>query len=278
MHRILPLVFFLFAHAALAQDDDYYDPENSRVEQPSVDLKELHRWGPKLGIEAHGSIGYSHYYVPMTISGAFAKATGGFGYDGGVGVRIRLYHKLAIAGGFTFSGRGYDVQYMAGATGTNANGQQVTYEFDVFEKARLTFVGFYIKPVIELSRKFHLAILFHPGWLLTYRGESLVVGTAPASIAGQRDTLNDQPPVEGFENKLFEFGLEFSYKWNIAPQLILKPHIGLNFATSPIFHTGAELPTPFGPWEQNPSFMTLRVGVIFETGLWMDEPKTRSIR
>jgi len=274
---ILFLVCFQFLALNLwAQDDDYYQAEKARAPVAAVDLNDLYRWGPKFGIEAFGSVGYSHFYIPSTITGVFEKAIGGFGYDAGIGGRIRIYHKLAMAFGFQFSGRGYNISFPAYAevdTGTAPNRGTATLDIDVEEKANITYVGFYIKPVIEISRKFHLAILFHPSWQLNYKGQSKQTITGgPSAFIGSTGTLQDEPSIE-IETRQFELGLEFAYKWNIAPQLILKPHIGINFATSAIFHTGVELPTPFGGWEQNPSFMTLRVGVIFETGLWMDQPK-----
>lgn len=240
------------------------------------ELNELYRWGPKLGIEAWGSIGYSHFYTPTTIQGGFYKAVGGFGYDAGLGARIRLYHKLAMAFGFQFSGRGYNISFPAYAeidTGTGANRATARIDLDVKEKAQITYMGFYIKPVIELSRKFHLGVIFHPSWQLKYKGtSSQTITGGPPSVIGSSGTIKDQSSLQLIK-KQFELGIEFAYKWTIAPQLIVKPHIGINFATSGIFHTGAKLPTPFGGWEQNPSFMTLRFGVILETGLWLDKPE-----
>lgn len=274
------LIFsFLFTGLySVAQDGDYYKPEKARTQVSKEDILEINKWGPKFGIELWGSVGYSHFYTPSTIAGGFTKATGGLGYDVGVGSRIRIYHKLAIAFGFQFSGRGYSMELPAVAeidTGTAPNNGLATIDVDVTERMNTQYVGFYIKPIIELSRKFHLAVIFHPSWELinNRKGESTqtIVG-GPSNLIGSTGTLQDESSFE-LEPKQFELGLEFAYKWMIAPQLILKPHIGINFATSAIFHTGAELPTPFGGWEQNPSFMTLRFGAIFETGLWMDEPK-----
>lgn len=270
MKRLLTFSLLVLSFSGFAQDGDYYNPDEKPKPITIDEIKELNRWGPKLGIEAMGSVGYCHVYTPSTISGAFTKAQGGFGYDAGIGVRIRLYHKLAIGTGFIFSGRGYDVAFPAQAEVDTGGGIQI-WDFDVAEKANMTYAGFYVKPIIELSRKFHLAILFKQSWQLTYKGQSTQTITSPASVAGSTGTLQDESSVE-IEPSQFELGLEFAYKWMIAPQLILKPHIGINFATSALFHTGAELPTPFGGWEQNPSFMTLRFGVIFETGLWMDKP------
>lgn len=275
-NTIFLLIFLLISSAVFAQDEDYYEEAKKREPIAVSDLQNLYRWGPKFGIEAFGSIGYSHFYTPATITGAFDEAVGGLGYDAGIGGRIRIYHKLAIAFGFQFSGRGYNIGFPAYAevdTGSGSNIGTATLDFDVQERANITYLGFYIKPVIELSRKFHLAVLFHPSWQLQYRGESTQTITGgPSSYIGSTGTLQNESSLELIEEQ-FELGLEFAYKWNIAPQLILKPNIGINFATSGIFHTGAELPTPFGPWEQNPSFMTLRFGVIFETGLWLDNPK-----
>ena len=280
MRQFTILLFFVvLASSALAQDEDYYKEDEPRVPVSTSDLANLYRWGPKFGIEAFGSIGYSHFYTPATISAAFDKATGGLGYDAGIGGRIRIYHKLAIAFGFQFSGRGYSTAFPAYAeidTGIAPNQATATLNLDIDEKANMTYVGFYIKPVIELSRKFHLAVLFHPSWQVSYRGQSKqTVTSGPSGYVGSVYVAQNESSVR-IEKKQFELGLEFAYKWMIAPQLILKPHIGVNFATSGIFHTGAEMATPFGPWEQNPSFLTLRAGVIFETGLWMDSPKLNS--
>jgi hypothetical protein len=271
----------MFLQPIYAQDVDYYQSEEERNTAATMNLKELYRWGPKLGIEAWGSVGYSHFYTPSTISGIFQNSAGGFGYDIGVGPRIRIYHKLAVAFGFQFSGRGYSMGLPATAeidTGTSVNGGgfgsgTAIIDIDVDEQMNLQYVGFYIKPVIELSRKFHLAVIFHPSWELVKNrkgtSKQTIVG-GPSNLLGATASIPDESSFE-LELKQFELGLEFAYKWNIAPQLILKPHLGIYLATSAIFHTGAELPTPFGPWEQNPSFMTLRFGVVFETGLWMDK-------
>lgn len=274
MQRWSFLLFFCSLSLTLqAQDEDYYAPENARKPVVQVDLNELHRWGPKLGIEAMGSIGYSHMYTPTTIQGGFERAVGGLGYDVGIGARVRIYHKLAIAFGFQFSGRAYSMSLTAFSEVDTGNGTAIV-DVDISERMKMQYIGFYIKPVIELSRKFHLGILFRPSWelLSQRRGSSTqtIVG-GPSNLIGSVGVLQDESSFETIPDQ-FELGLEFAYKWMIAPQLILKPHIGINFATSGIFRTGAEIPTPFGGWEQNPSFMTLRVGVIFETGLWMDKP------
>lgn len=267
-------LFSIIGISAYAQDEDYYAPEKTRKPVTQEEINELNRWGPKLGIEAFGSIGYSHFYTPATITGGFEKANGGFGYDAGIGVRIRIYHKLAIATGFVFSGRGYHMALLGQAEVDTGSGKALL-EIHVDEKANMTYAGFYIKPIIELSRKFHLAILFKQSYQLSYKGRSIQTITAgPASWIGSTGVIPDDSSFE-IEKKQFELGLEFAYKWMVAPQFIMKPHIGINFATSAIFHTGADLPTPFGGWEQNPSFMTLRLGVILETGLWMDKPKDR---
>lgn len=271
------LLFTVLSSPCFAQDEDYYEVEKPRAPIMSEpDLENLYRWGPKFGIEAFGSVGYSHFYTPSTISGAFDEAIGGLGYDAGIGGRIRIYHKLAMAFGFQFSGRGYTTAFPAFAeidTGSGFNTGIATLEIDVEEKARITYLGFYIKPVIEISRKFHLAVLFRPSWQVSYKGESRqTIVSGPPSFVGSTGILQDESSLELIEEQ-FELGIELAYKWVVAPQLILKPNIGINFATSGIFRTGAEIPTPFGGWEQNPSFMTLSVGVIFETGLWLDEPK-----
>ena len=154
MRAVLILFLTAISLQLLAQDEDYYAPEKTQAPISQDDLYELHRWGPKLGIEAWGSVGYSHFYTPSTIQGGFSEAVGGLGYDVGVGPRIRIYHKLAVAFGFQFSGRGYNIGLNAYSEVDTGNGT-ATVDVDVAEKMKMQYIGFYIKPVIELSRKFH---------------------------------------------------------------------------------------------------------------------------
>lgn len=263
MRLIYVFLFFFIALSVSAQDEDYYAPQKSRT-IVADDIAELHRWGPKLGLEVHATVNYVHLLMPPTIAGSFDRAFGGVGFDGGSGIRIRAYHKLAFAGGFNYAIRQFDLEYRAEDLSSGD-------ELAVKEKATMHYIGFYYKTLIEISKKFHLAQTFQYTWINRYIGQASAENlTNPSVFYAPQPT--SEPILDGWstENQA-ELGVEFAYKWKISPELILKPYIALSFAVTPALHTNAYLDGFFGPEEQNPRFVNLRFGVIFETGLWLDK-------
>ena len=260
------LILCLCVPFVKAQDEDYYQEEKSRSKSElTTDLKDLHRWGPKLGIEVHAAVNYNHMIMPPTIAGSFNKAIGGVGFDGGGGIRIRAYHKLAFAAGFDYAIRQFDLEYVAEEIGTGD-------ALDVTEKGTMHYVGFYYKTLIELSRKFHLAQTFQYTWVYRYNGTASAVNQNSGAVYAPQNTT--QPILDGWRTEdQAELGIEFAYKWMISPELILKPYIGISFGLTPTLHTNAFLDGFFGPQEQNPRYANLKIGVVFETGVWLDKLK-----
>jgi len=268
--RLLVLCLWLPLFAIAQEEDDFYAPEKAREPVSVEDVKRLYRWGPKLGLEVHAAVSYNHLQMPATIAGGFEKASGGVGFDGGGGLRVRLYHKLAMAAGFNFAIRNFSLQYEAMDVDT-VNPQ--TYKVD--EGTTLYLMGFYQKTIIELSRKLHLAQTFQYTWRHRYSGRAHVENlTTPGATIGSFDL--DQPLLDGWSAPTgqAELGIELAYKIHIANELIIKPYFGAGFVLSPAVHTGWVLQTLFGESEQNPSFINFRLGVIMETGLWLDGPRS----
>lgn len=257
------------------ETEDYYAPETVRAPALSADeVKRLYRWGPKLGIEASAAAGYGHLQQPASLMGAFEKSNGGFALDAGVGVRVRIFHKLAVAAGFNLAIRNYGLGY-EGTDGDSLNPQM----FNVDERATLFLLGFYQKIIIELSRKLHLAQTFRYGWMHRYVGRAQIDNiTTPGAFTGTVDL--DGPLLDGWRapTGIAELGLELAYKIHLAPELIIKPYFGLGMGLTPAVHTGLFLQSLLGESEQNPRFVNLRLGVIFETGIWTDRPKTDRTR
>jgi len=258
----------LFAHGQ--EVDDFYAPEQKREPVSIEDVKRLYRWGPKLGLEVHAAVSYNHLQMPASLMGAFERSAGGAGFDGGGGLRVRLFHKLAMAAGFNFAIRNFSLEYEAMDMDT-VNPQ--TYKVD--EGTTLYLMGFYQKTIIELSRKLHLAQTFQYTWLHRYSGRAHVENlTTPGATIGSFDL--DRPLLDGWSapSGQAELGIELAYKIHIANELIIKPYFGAGFVFSPAVHTGLVMQTLFGESEQNPSFINLRLGVIMETGLWLDGPRS----
>lgn len=271
--HLLLLLFLMLPLALLAQEDDYYGPQSKQPMVTMEQVKNMTRWGPKLGIELHAALSYNHLRLPMSIANGF-KSSGGAGMDAGGGIRVRLYHKLAMAAGFNFAIRQYSLSYEAQDVDT-INPQL----YAVDEGATLYLMGFYQKTIMELTRKISLALAFQYTWINKYEGHVVVDNlTTPGSSPAPFDI--DAPLLEGWSKteSQAELGIEFAYKIHIANELIIKPYFGAGYVFSPAVNTGIMLQTPniFGQstlTEQNPNFLNLRIGVIIETGLWLDKVK-----
>lgn len=270
MRILLILLSFVFlASSALAQDEDYYKEEKERNHVHPSDIEDLYRWGPKFGIEVHSAFNYNHLLMPLSIAGSFDKAIGGVGFDGGGGIRIRAYHKLAFAVGFDYAIRQFDLEYLAEEIGTGD-------PLDVSEQGSMHYLGFYYKTLIEISKKFHLAQTFQYTWMYNYNGFARAENQNNGAISPKQPTT--KPVLEGWSagTNQAELGVEFAYKWKIAPQLILKPYLAISLGLTPTIHTDLYLNGIFGAEEQNPRYANLKIGLIFETGLWMDKPEVVS--
>lgn len=270
MKRLWLLLLMLPSMLSAQETDDFYAPEQAREPVTVENVKQLYRWGPKLGLEVHAAVSYNHLQMPMSLMGAFEKASGGAGFDGGGGIRVRLYHKLSMAAGFNFAIRNFSLGYQAMDVDT-VNPQ--TYQVE--ENVTQYLMGFYQKTIIELSRRLHLAQTFQYTWLHRYAGEAYVENlTTPGAGPGTIEL--DRPLLDGWSTSSgqAELGLEFAYKIHVANELIVKPYIGAGYVFSPAVHTGLMLQGFFGESEQNPSFINLRIGVIMETGLWLDGPRS----
>lgn len=269
--RLLTLCLLIPLLSIAQEDDDFYAPDKVLNPVSVEDVKRLYRWGPKLGIEVHAAVSYNHLQMPMSLIGAFEKTSGGAGFDGGIGLRVRLYHKLAMAAGFNYAIRNFSLGYEAMDVDT-VNPQ--TYRVD--ESTTLYLMGFYQKTIIELSRRLHLAQTFQYTWLHIYKGSAHIENlTTPGATNGIFDL--DQPLLDGWSapKGQAELGIELAYKIHLANELIIKPYFGVGMVFSPAVHTGLVLQNLFGESEQNPSFINLRLGVIMETGLWLDGPRGR---
>ncbi|MFC2176282.1 hypothetical protein ACFLR1_04875, partial [Bacteroidota bacterium] len=217
MRKLILLIFLsILTNGVLAQEADYYQPKKTKTVTPT-EFKKLNRWGPKLGLEVHASVNYVHLFTPPSIENNFSKAFGGIGFDGGSGIRIRAYHKLAFAAGFNYAIRSYNLKYQAYELGTNDI-------LDVSEKATIHYLGFYFKTLIELSKKFYLAQTFQYTWRNNYNGVASAQNLRNSAIYPPQKT--SRPAVDAWRlANQAELGVEFAYKWHISPELLLKPYI-----------------------------------------------------
>ena len=153
MKRLFILLLIPLAFSALGQDDDYFTPEkelrNDKKSQRSLLQNEKFPHHEKLTLEVFGNASYSQV---IDLYSLFNKVKGGFGGDVGIGLRVRLYKKLAIVVGGTYSNKvaqyDYDVQFFTGGFG------------EASIRMRNQYAGFYGKLQLEFTRKFWMALHF----------------------------------------------------------------------------------------------------------------------
>jgi len=266
IHRLIIILLFFSSITTLAQDDDYYAPD-AGTKKTVREVDDINRWGPKLGIEIHAAINYNHLVVPLALIESFQNAFGGVGFDGGGGIRIRAYHKLSFSIGANYATRSFHLEYQAEDI-NSGNTLQVT------EKATMKYFGFYFKGNIALSKKFHIAQTFQYCWLRDYTGTAIAEDLSTGVIYGPQET--SEPILDGWwAAGQAELGFEFAYMIHFAPELIIKPYGALTFGVTPALHTKIYSQGFFGEKEQNLSYLNIRLGVIIETGIILDQFKER---
>jgi hypothetical protein len=265
MRRLLILLFVPLAFTAIAQDDDYFKPEKERrsnrtsIESFLKGNKFPHH--EKLTLEAFGNVSYSQV---LDLYSLFSSVEGGFGGDFGVGLRVRLYRKLAIVVGGTYSNKvaqyNYEVQFFSGGFG------------EASIRMRNQYAGFYGKLQLEFTRKFWMALHFEKTFVFNQVLKEQTV--TPSGGQAYPDTNLYQLHFPFGLIDQFDVGLNIGMRFPLGAFMQIKPFIALQVATSGIMRTNAYGPKlPFGNvGEINPSFVHLKLGAIFE--IPMLAPKT----
>lgn len=251
------LLFIPLAFSALGQDDDYFTPEtefkNEKKSQPSFLQNEKFPHHEKLTLEIFGNASYSQV---LDIYQLFNSVEGGFGGDVGLGLRVRLYKKLALVVGGTYSNKvaqyNYDVQFFSGGFA------------EASLRMRNQYAGFYGKLQLEFSRKFWMALHFEKTFVFHQELKEQTV-TPNGGIAYTDTNLYRLTFPYGLIDQ-FDVGLNVGMRFPVSAFMHIKPFITIQVATSGIMRTNAYGPKfPFGNiGEANPSFVHLKLGAIFE--------------
>ena len=245
------------AFVGFAQDDDYYTPENegrtNRKSQRFLLKNERFPHHEKLTLNVFGNVSYSQV---VDLYSLFSSVEGGFGGDLGLGLRVRIYRKLALVVGGTYSNKvaqyNYDVQFYSGGFG------------EASIRMRNQYAGFYGKLQLEFTRKFWMALHFEKTFVLDQKLKEQTV-TPNGGPTYTDSTLYASHFPYGLIDQ-FDVGLNVGMRFPLGGFMQVKPFIAIKVATSGIMRTNAYGPKiPFGNvGEANPSFVHLKLGAIFE--------------
>ena len=257
MKRLLILFLIPLAFSVQGQDDDYFPPEkelrDEKKSQRSLLQNEKFPHHEKLTLEVFGNASYSQV---LDLYSLFNSVEGGFGGDVGVGLRVRVYKKLAIVVGATYSNKvaqyDYDVQFFSGGFG------------EASIRMRNQYAGFYGKLQLEFTRKFWMALHFEKTFVFHQELKEQTVTPNGGQTYTDSSLYSFHFPYGLIDQ--FDVGLNIGMRFPLGGFMQIKPFVAIQVATSGIMRTNAYGPKfPFGNvGEANPSFVHLKLGAIFE--------------
>ena len=262
--RYLFIFLFLFAESsALAQEDDYFQSENSRKERFKAGKLAGEKFPnhEKLTLQVFANVSYSQI---NDMYGLFNQANGGIGGDAGLGIKVRIFKKLSFtAGGFysnRFSRFNYNIVFTSGLPG------------EAELAMRTEYLGFYGQVLLDFSRRFWLGIHFEKGFQI---GQNMMVEeitpTGSPTITWPDLFILSFP--YGLKDQ-FDVGVKFGLNFPVLYPASVRPFLGIQIGTAGIFRTNEYGPTfPLGQeGELNPSFLHLRLGAIIDIPLLPVKP------
>ena len=266
LHTFLIALFLAWAAIGHAQDDDYYAPPQKEAKpfkkeeaKKLMDKSPNRLYGPKLGIEAHAYLTYSAFVPSLPLMGFFTNYSGGVGFDGGLGLRLRVRKRFSIGLGFRYSIRQFSMEYPVIAEYPNG----VQEEVQVTDEVAMFMPGLYLRPQWSLGKRIYLG----PFVQFNFIGINKVTTSAISPMYGPV-TPTESPIIQSYSVQL-DLGIHAGYRIHVADQLIIKPGLELGLGLAPAFHTG--LYTQGSRTEENAKFVNIRIGAVFEFGVWFDK-------
>lgn len=265
LHSLVTLLVVTWTTLVHAQDDDYYAPPQKETKpfkkeeaKKLMDRSPNKLYGPKLGIEAHAYLTYSGFSASLPLMGFFDKATGGVAFDGGLGLRLRVRKRFAFSLGFRYSIRQFSIQYEV--TGLLPNGQMLP--LTVNEDVAMFMPGFYIRPQWELGKRFYLG----PQIQFNAIGINKINRNVTSSLGPVQLNPDRSPAIHSYSVQL-DVGVHAGVKLHVADQLIIKPGVELGVGLAPAFVVQDDN----GQNYSGGRFFCLRLGAVFEFGVWFDK-------
>lgn len=262
MRQLIFLLATLSCFAVYGQDDDYFPSEEEKSKKLKRNELPNDRFPhhEKLTLQVFGDIGVAQV---NDLYGVFEKSRPGFGWDAGLGFKVRVYHKLSFVLGGTYGSKLWDVEFNA----IDPLGNQGYAK----EKGRAHYVGAYLKVQLDFTRKFWMALHLEQTFPIKFEGKDqtyTVGGVVYSWPDPSRTSFNG-----GLLNQ-FDIGINIGMNFLVMEPMGLRPFFGLIVGTQGFAKTGARgNKLPFGnEGEINPSLIHLKLGVIFDIPLLPAKP------
>ena len=257
MRFYLILLSILACLNGFAQDDDYFPTaeEKSRKLKRSGLPNDRFPHHEKVTIQVFGDMALLQV---NDLYGLFEKTGPGFGWDAGLGFKVRIYHKLSFVLGGSYGSKFWDVEGYA----LDPLGNQVY----TTEKGRAHYVGTYLKIQLDFTRKFWMALRLEQTFPFKFEGRDQTISSGPGVY------LWPDPSRTIYGGGLlnqFDLGINIGMNFLALEPVSVRPFFALMVGTQGFVKTGARgNKLPFGQeGDINPSLISLKLGLIFDIPL-----------
>lgn len=228
--------------------------------------------GSRIGLDIPLFATYNFVNYPTTLNQLYTTKTIGFGFDLGVGMRIRLLRGLTMRTGVNMRDKGMKVSSdVLPVQGVDGNGNVITFNLKLREQGRMYYPGIYLNLGQEWSH-FHVGGGFNLSFYSFYRGKYSVESQF---VNFQEDPSSSSFIVHGLtdnEGRPKNFNMQFDIHFSVGGRikvgeyLTLKPTIMYAVPMVPLYNSGIEVQGSFSSTELNVSGYQLKFGLITDLG------------
>lgn len=255
---------------AIAQGEDKEDGPKL------VRNKPVEEKGSRVGLDLPFFATYNFVSSPSALNSLYTTKTIGFGFDLGVGARIRLIRGLNMRLGVNFRDKGMRVTSNSLAIQVqDQNGNVFNDVLTLNEKGRIYYPGIYMNLGQEWSH-FHVGGGFNLSFYSFYRGDYTITSqNFPAqlneSVENSKGSfiVHKLTDAEGRgKNFNAQFDVHFSVggRFKIGDNVILKPTISYSVPMVALYNSGISVQGSLSSTELNVSGYQLKFGLITDIG------------
>ena len=228
--------------------------------------------GSRFGLDVPVFATYNFVNYPTSLNQLYSTRTIGFGFDVGLGARIRLVRGLTMRAGINMRDKGMKISSdVLPVQGIDANGNVINFTLKVREQGRMYYPGIYLNLGQEWSH-FHVGGGFNMSFYSFYRGSYTVesqYGNAEEDPANSSFIVHGLTDSEGQGknfNMQFDIHMAVGGRIKVGEFITLKPTLMYAVPMLPLYNSGINVQSSFSNTELNVSGYQLKFGLITDLG------------
>ena len=231
--------------------------------------------GNRVGIDVPIFASYNFISYPTALNQFYSTKTMGFGFDVGLGARIRLVRGLTMRAGINMRDKGMKVAAdNFTLTAVDQNGNSSTIVVKIREQGRMYYPGLYLNFGQEWSY-FHVGGGFNLSFYSFYRGNYSVESQSSPQVNFANQNAKGSFIVNGLmdtNGRARNFNMQFDINFTvggripIGEKVVLKPTLMYSIPMVPLYNSGIKISGTISETELNVSGYQLKFGLITDIG------------